>query len=338
MRTVLLLGAGASAASKFQLPTMSSFFDRGFLDAFPNLRKFLYWFYGDRETSAWNLEEVMGYLELQRTREAIWIYEGTGDDLGSERIYQQLHRYIDSRLKIDETHCLLHERLFRQLSERDTIITMNYDLVADQTLRELEPADANGYFHQDSRLGKINALLGRPNLWYEPPPSLLPRESSRGFYLKLHGSLDWLYCTTLGCYNNTNLFCRGTNISREGQEEGRACRYCGAALRVLIVPPVARKHIEDRGRLAFLWHLAWRELIETDRIIVAGLSLPPTDFELRWLLRYACQVRRKPIGELAVVNNTEGHWAIVRGTFSGEVAVAHYYRSFSDFLDGKPAA
>ena len=83
--------------------------------------------------------------------------------------------------------------------------------------------------------------------------------------------------------------------------------------------------------------MAWRELIEADRIVVAGLSLPATDFELRWLIRYACEVRTQRIAVLAVVNNNEAHWTTVRGAFSGEVAAELHYRSFEDFLDNRPA-
>jgi hypothetical protein len=313
---------------------MRSFFEGGSLERYASLTVFLNWFYGDCQISDWNLEEVLAYLDLQRTREGVWRYGQIESGHRSELVYEQLLAYIGIRLAIDMTHCPLHEALFRNLGDRDTIITTNYDLVADQALRHIEFPLPDSQWDQDSRLGKIAGLLGRLNLWGEPPPSLMPRESLRGFYLKLHGSLDWLYCTTPACYNNTSLFWMGTRALHEGQEAGRPCRYCGAALQTMIVPPVARKHIEDRGRLAFLWHLAWRELIEADHIVVAGMSLPASDFELRWLLRYACDVRQEPIATLSIVNSDENHRTAIRSAFSGPIEHVRDYASVEEFAAG----
>src|SRR5207247_3391246 len=127
-----------------------------------------------------------------------------------------------------------------------------------------------------------------------------------GFYLKLHGSLDWLYCPHAGCPNNMSLFPVGLSSLAEGQAEGQPCRYCGAPLRVLIVPPVPSKRIEDRGRLSFLWHLAFRELCDATRVVLIGVSFNPIDAALRWRVRQSMDAHNNPIA-IDIVNQNRDH-------------------------------
>lgn len=342
MQTVLLLGAGTSAASKFALPTMRGFFTESSLASFPELRDFLTWFFATGTLVDWNLEEVMAYLDLQRVREGVWLDEPPTP--GAEGLYRQLLSYVTGRLSTDESHCELHVQLFRFLGPRDSIITINYDLVADRALEQIDPRDPrHGGLPEYSRLAKVSGLLGHLDLLVGPPPSLLDRERQQGFYLKLHGSLDWLYCPTAGCYNNANIFHSGGSLPaiRLGQGPGLPCRVCGSTLRMFIVPPVARKHIDDRGRLAFLWNLAWRELIDADRIVIVGMSLPPTDFELRWLLRSACAMRKRsarPLLELQVVNPNQAHCEAAIAILSGAVSTPVRYASLEEFLASRGSA
>lgn len=56
-----------------------------------------------------------------------------------------------------------------------------------------------------------------------PSPSLYQHEQEKGFYLKLHGSLDWFYCLTPGCQNNTSIFPAGV-FELSGHYEQRPCR------------------------------------------------------------------------------------------------------------------
>ena len=256
--TALIIGAGLSAASEFGLPTMGGFFGPE-LTRLPELDSFLKWFYPNHNPQAYNLEEVMSFLHLSSARLPLW--RNRSQSYSSDTnlaLYESLLTYTKTRLAIQiDAVCPLHRRLFESLTQQDSIISFNYDLVADNALLAIEPRehDRPG---QDTRMGKISGLLGRLNLWNDPPPALMPREQTWGFYLKLHGSLDWLHCETPGCANNINIFARGVSILAEGQDEGMPCRCCGASLKTFIVPPVATKRLEDRGRMAFLWNIALR--------------------------------------------------------------------------------
>jgi len=71
-KTVFMLGAGASKGSVYNLPCMSGFFEEQIDDE--QLEDFLRWFYQDASRDTYNLEAVLSYLELARTRAAQWGY------------------------------------------------------------------------------------------------------------------------------------------------------------------------------------------------------------------------------------------------------------------------
>jgi len=89
-KMVLFLGAGASRASKCQLPRMAGFFEG--LDPKHDLNALLNLLTGRRPASA-NLEEVLSHLDISRVRERKWGLSpvlGSGDPgvLPSGRILQ----------------------------------------------------------------------------------------------------------------------------------------------------------------------------------------------------------------------------------------------------------
>lgn len=185
-------------------------------------------------------------------------------------------------------------------------------------------------------MGKLSGLLGYLNLWNDPPPSLLPREQEYGFYIKLHGSLDWLYCPNNGCPNNSRIFSLSVAVLADGQREGMPCRICGSALRTFIIPPVATKRLEDKGPLAFLWNLALRELTIATSISIIGISFAPTDFELRWLVRQAMELRQNRLLELHIVNKSFQHRKDIRTVFPGNIEKIFEYECLADYIAEHP--
>jgi len=69
-KTVLILGAGASLASDFNLPVMAGFFGPH-RDEFTDLFNFLEWLYPNHESSQYNLEDVLAFLSVSRNRMAV---------------------------------------------------------------------------------------------------------------------------------------------------------------------------------------------------------------------------------------------------------------------------
>lgn len=110
------------------------------------------------------------------------------------------------------------------------------------------------------------------------------------------------------------------------------CRYCGASLKTFLVPPVATKRLKDTGRMAFLWNIALRQLINADRIVVIGISFAPSDFELRWLVRQAIELRTNPRYELHVVNPKSADRQNVIAVFPGRDREVYEYESVLDYI------
>jgi len=229
-KTVLVLGAGASFASDFKLPVMAGFFGPQ-RDGFAEVFEFLESFYPTHEPSEYNLEDVLAFLSVSRERMQVWgLPPSAGTFASYDDLYSAVLQYILRRLEIPKDGiCKLHKSLFSMLDKKDSILSLNYDLVADQVLSDLAPKEY-GRPDQNSRIGKLDGLLTEQSLFGAlEPPSLMPREEEQGFYLKLHGSLDWLRCPTPGCRNHLNIFCCGTSNLADGQASGRPCRFCGAA-------------------------------------------------------------------------------------------------------------
>lgn len=74
---------------------------------------------------------------------------------------------------------------------------------------------------------------------------------------------------------------------------------------MMVVPPVPTKTFRDRGKLSLLWRLALRELLFSDRWVIWGVSLAPTDFHLRWLLKEAASSRE--VETVIVINPDQKH-------------------------------
>lgn len=291
-KTVVLLGAGASYASDFHLPVMRGFWP-SFADLPSPLAEFLAWLYPNGEAEC-NLEEALAYLELARDRASTWALPMTPSGVHPDQCYSTALDDVRSRLLTPPGKtCAQHVNLFHALEPGDTVITMNYDLIADEALKVVE-------IPSGSRLGKLKSLIGTPNFIGVDPPSLLPHERQTGFYLKLHGSLDWLRCRAPACPNHNRLFPVRVQEMDAEQSPGSPCRLCGAALEVFIVPPMASKRVDQRGRLGFLWNLAMRELMSASQVITVGLSLAPSDFELRWLLQ--ASTLKKDLKRVRVAN------------------------------------
>jgi hypothetical protein len=110
VKRFVLLGAGASAASDFRLPVMRGFF--GPYDAeFPELFSFLASFYPRHPKEAYNLEEVLAFLDISRTRLPAWGLSPTTAPV--EELYLQVLSYIAKRLEIPKgQQCCLHEGCF----------------------------------------------------------------------------------------------------------------------------------------------------------------------------------------------------------------------------------
>jgi hypothetical protein len=169
------------------------------------------------------------------------------------------------------------------------VISTNYDLIVDAALM----------FLSEYRPDEQGASQGRfPDYRCDVSTQFYRNETKRfGTLLKLHGSLNWLYCKScqrleLGNSESrkwlkivTRMMERAhSDLKASFTADGAPCPTCGTKLRPLLIAPT---HLKDyrNAHLAQVWYEAERVLREADRVIFVGYSLPEDDLEVVYLLK-----------------------------------------------------
>lgn len=303
-KRVYFLGAGASKASDFELPTMNEFFrEEDFAsEEYQNLHDFINKVFPKANISDLNLEDVITRLELSVDKFGAF---GEHPETYLYDARREFDKYVRERLKINEhSWCPKHKILFKQLSKpenRDSIITLNYDLIIDHTLFKILK-NAQGRLEDDCLLKRMYGLLSRHYLSFVERPSLPHDFIGLGHYLKLHGSIGWLYCKNSTCGNHQLFFPNwidgGPSLHNY---PGDLCKFCGSPLVSVIIPPTMNKTFNEYPKLGLLWSLAFREIRDAEELVLIGMSLPESDYYLKWLLNSAISSRDKKDKPLEVV-------------------------------------
>lgn len=117
-------------------------------------------------------------------------------------------------------------------------------------------------------------------------------------FLKLHGSLNRLWCPTcsrLFTGPKRNIGLRGTSPNKLTPRRRVYCPACRPSdgsrataplLREVLVTPTMIKRL-DMVHLKMIWYNALVEISEARRVVFAGYSAPPADYEVRYLLAKA---------------------------------------------------
>lgn len=178
---------------------------------------------------------------------------------------------------------------YKTINNNDTILTYNWDLLLDNVLgREIVVPDF-------SKIGELeekekqqyknmweNLMAVRDLKWSTEIPYV--NYQSKGYYLKLHGSIDWAYCSNRDCGSYSKVFAVNQLI------EKHYCFECCSEVQYLIVPPVLNKDFRHIPFMKKVWNFARNEVKIAEEIVIWGYSLPPTDFYSKWLFR---QVKEK---------------------------------------------
>jgi hypothetical protein len=175
---------------------------------------------------------------------------------------------------------------FNQLEDNDTIITYNWDLLLDNILgREKIVSNIKkiGRVEDDIQkkqyLKMLMDLSAYRDLSWDRTSAPYEKYHSKGYYLKLHGSIDWLYCPNEDCGLYSKVF---PIININGEYK---CYECSSKMKHLIIPPVLNKNYSSFPFVKKLWNIALEELQSAGELVIWGYRLPPTDFYNRWLFR-----------------------------------------------------
>ena len=180
---------------------------------------------------------------------------------------------------------------FDKLKDNDTIITYNWDLLLDNILgREkiISQIKNLGQVEDDilkkQYLRMLTDLSAYRDLSWDRTSAPYEKYHSKGYYLKLHGSIDWLYCPNEDCGLYSKVF-PVKNISGEYLIADYKCHECSSRMKHLIIPPILNKNYSSFPFVKKLWNIALEELQSADELVIWGYRLPPTDFYNKWLFR-----------------------------------------------------
>lgn len=334
-KTVYFLGAGFSKAVA-DLPTMGEFFNmKEIKKKHKNIKEFIKKYFSikmkqikrkqkRKGENLLNLEEMITYLYLRLDN-----FGRFGEDIDASilKAKNEIYQYILTKLSpqnVDDQGIVTEDKDTKKIKRLgkpvykyndkiskkklidffrnvNSVITINYDLIIESLLPEVS-CNQKGYsFHPF--LERLWEKILWPDL--EKP---FCEEVDKGVFLKLHGSIDWLYCPNKLCPYHSDIYPLALNKEKYDKFFGGSyknignllyCASCGSKLEVVIVPPVMQKAFEKWPKLALIWTIARKKLSEVDKIVIIGVSFAPSDYYLRWLFKSAIASRKnKPIIEV----------------------------------------
>jgi hypothetical protein len=167
------------------------------------------------------------------------------------------------------------------------VISLNYDLVIDAAMMH----------HSANVIANVTNYYF-PNYYADIQTEFYRAAAQRfGTLLKLHGSLNWLYCTTcqhleIGASESMKwMTVAGKALGEVAVDlkaalltDGSECPVCKTKMRPLLITPTHMKDYRN-PHLGQVWYHAERVLRQCDRAIIVGYSLPDDDVEVIYLLK-----------------------------------------------------
>jgi hypothetical protein len=367
VRTVWILGAGASKAAYCGMPLVNDFMG----EAFHRLRlsgnqgsrllNFIRETYGYEEPKDVNVEELLTFAWCDVSH-----LDNQRDSPLPEPEQLRLVHALDTLRKVEalivavlcqaQRECIqtgdrVHGPLAERVEIEDTVISYNYDLLFDHALWKAKKASSDDY-----GLAFNDAVDGSPGpsvreaYRREPEIQLGCQGVREGVpVLKLHGSLNWLGLEhanlskrdpeifylpeAINFSVGPDFWWTGFGSLRPANSRNDTSQF--GRLRPIIVPPTFAKDALKGSPMGKLWPKAKEALEKCDRVVIIGLSVREADYQTRWLLRAALAAARPRDIEIDVVNPSSEDRNRLRGFFLGLGRVVPY-ESIEKFLDGRP--
>ena len=242
-RTVFLLGAGASKAL-FGLPTMAEFSHRFSPSAYPNLAQFISQFFPSAQSAqeeTFDLEELVTAIELRRDRVGSFGAPPSGFIADARR---ELDSFVYDALRLtdlpDSAGALLEaiglplDEYANEPEAAFSVLTLNYDLGIETLLLRHTKKNDIGKIQHGTVIDRTYALLGRTQLIHGDRPSLYWQHRHSAAFLKLHGSVDWLFCPSSQCGNHQLFFPNWLDTPEVHDQPGLPCSLCGTPIERVI--------------------------------------------------------------------------------------------------------
>jgi hypothetical protein len=234
----------------------------------------------------------------------------TGDDLVKVRraIEYAIFAVIEAALREMPAGGDYHEKMLRPLYQRGAdpaVISLNYDVIVD-----------NAMFGLSEQLQGMRP----PDYTVEIATDRYAQFRAGGTYarlLKIHGSLNWLYCEK--CKRLDLFVSEGMRTGKALDElyhsvpfgdayscRGTPCRNapaCDGFISPILITPTYVKDYEN-PHIEKVWAEAQRAMEEADRAVIVGYSLPTDDVEVAMLFKRGLE--HLPREKITVVEYVHG--------------------------------
>lgn len=177
----------------------------------------------------------------------------------------------------------LYQHIIGKTGQFPTTISLNYDIIADNAISRW--SNDHG-----------NPMKSFPDYCCDITSPAYQDKKGTGRLLKLHGSLNWLYCPNCNRLD-VGISESGKNSVKMLEElyielkledrlscHGRPCLSCGSEVEPVMISPTYFKDYRN-PHISRIWYEADQALRHADKVIIIGYSLPEDDLDVLYLLK-----------------------------------------------------
>lgn len=296
-KIIFFFGAGASAVEG--APIASDLLTEAFRK-FPydervnRVKEFLEEFYLNdcsNESTIPTFEEILSPIDISLQKQEQfskkWNYKKL-TELRDDLIYCICSILEDKLWTQNLYHSKLVNNLFNDKKKwnKYAFFSLNYDILLDNALIPLGDKTSNQYIDIDYGIEFRNEGID----WRKP-------RERKIHLLKLHGSLNWLYCPTC---NSIRITPKEKGVMRIFTHS-EVCENDQSDQRALIIPPTWQK-VYDNPYLVSIWLEAERILRKASKVVFVGYSLPESDVHIKYLMKKSLFRNRGPHPEIIVID------------------------------------
>lgn len=243
-----------------------------------------------KEWKGVNIEEVMTFLEVSSNMHL----DGSEEQMVCKKAQKYLLDFLNPFMPMicEDQHCEYLLDIFCTIDKKDTVISYNWDTIAEHTLEKISAVQLKNY----AKLLRSESIK-------------IKNFFDKGLLLKLHGSFNWMLCQDKQCdlYNKIIPPFKNKRYKLLTLRETWNCPSCkGGKLKSHIVPPVSNKMIHKDSFMKNQWLIAREKLLYAKEIVFIGYSFPPTDFYTDWLFRQLNFIVGRPKIKIIIVNPEYG--------------------------------
>ena len=279
-----------------------------------------------------NIEELLSYIDL---------HIGLSTNLSGYNLLELreyliflIGKFLEIKLKGNWKSKNYSSFIANYIKEEDVVISFNWDIMLDNI--------------------KLSINYGVKFNSFDLETEEASEVSNSGFkLLKLHGSLNWLYCEEC----DERFVTYRKKVTSKIDIKKISCPYCkkngkNNLLRPIIIPPTFMKYIGGKNSdkaVITIWKEALKELVLANKVVIIGFSFGADDVHFKHFLRSVLAIRNRFGSEgplkIEVINyqkyisqkmDFEKQYEQIFEGLNIEIRPDFIYQKFSEYVSLKP--